>query len=72
MGQKECHGHLSSPRQMERTSAIEKSENREKAVVKSDCCHYWIIDCSAGRVSEGRCKSCSKRGLPKKVGHFPF
>ena len=40
---------------------LREVENREQAVVKSDCCHYWIIDCSQDSLSEGYCKSCGEQ-----------
>jgi hypothetical protein len=50
---------------------LREVENHEQAVVKSDCCHYWIIDCSHDSVSEGHCKSCGEqRTFQNKV--FPL
>ena len=40
---------------------LREVENHEQAVVHSDCCHYWIIDCSQDSVSEGHCKSCGEQ-----------
>jgi hypothetical protein len=40
---------------------LREVENHEQAVANSDCCHYWIIDCSQDSVSEGHCKSCGEQ-----------
>jgi hypothetical protein len=40
---------------------LREVENREQAVVNSDCCHYWMIDCSQDSVSEGHCKYCGEQ-----------
>ncbi len=42
---------------------LREVENHKQAVVKSDCCHYWIIDCSEDSVSEGHCKSCGEKRI---------
>jgi hypothetical protein len=50
---------------------LREVENRERAVVKSDCCHYWMIDCSQDSVSEGHCKSCGEQRTFQNRVSFP-
>ena len=51
---------------------LREVENRERAVVKSDCCHYWIIDCSQDSMSEGHCKSCGEQRIFQNKVTLPF